>query len=77
MRSIFFGVMTIAMLAGCGDDVPAVQDPDRIVIRGKLMSQQEFLTAYCPENKKDNATCEKVSKSMVAQSNSQTGVARN
>ena len=76
MRSIFCAVMAIAMLAGCGDDVPAVQDPDRIVIRGKLLSQQEFLTAYC-QNKKTNATCEKVSKSMVAQTNAQTGVARN
>ena len=76
MRSIFVGVMAIAVLAGCGDDVPAVQDPDRIVIKGKLLSQQEFLTAYC-QNKSTNTTCEKVSKSMVAQNKAQTGVARN
>ena len=71
MRSIFCAVMAIAMLAGCGDDVPAVQDPDRIVIRGKLLSQQEFLTAYC-QNKKTNATCQKVSKSIASQTTAQT-----
>jgi hypothetical protein len=76
MRSIFVGVMALAMLAGCGDDVPAVQDPDRIVIRGKLLSQQEFLQTYC-QNKSTNATCEKVSRSMLAQSESPGGVARN
>jgi hypothetical protein len=76
MRSIFVGVVALALLAGCGDDVPAVQDPDRIVIKGKLMSQQEFLQAYC-QDKPSNATCQKVSKSMVASSDSKPNVARN
>lgn len=76
MRITFIGVVALALLAGCGDDVPMVQDPDRIVVRGKLMSQQEFLQAYC-QNKSTNATCAKVSKSMVASGAVQGGVARN
>lgn len=67
MKSIFGGmvavVVAVAGLAACGDDVPSVQDPSRIVIHGKMLSQQEFLSTYCT-NKKDNDTCMRVSKSM-------------
>ena len=66
MKSIFAGLMAVVVLAGCGDDVPTVQDPNRIVIRGKLLSQQEFLNAYCTKSK-DNATCVRVSKAMSAE----------
>ena len=68
MKSIFGGVVAVVALmglAGCGDDVPSVQDPSRIVIHGKMLSQQEFLSAYCT-NKKENDTCVRVSKSMSA-----------
>lgn len=67
MKSIFVGMMAVVVLAGCGNDVPAVQDPNRIVIRGKLVSQQDFLATYC-KDKSDNATCAKVSKSISAES---------
>jgi len=77
MRTTFIGVLAaFTLLAGCGDDVPKVQDPDRIVIRGKLLSQQEFLQTYC-KDKTSNATCAKVSESMVASSKAKGGVARN
>lgn len=77
MRSIFVGVVALALLAGCGDDVPNIEDPDRIVLRGKLMTQQEFLQTYCQKSP-ENANCQKVSKSMLAQSGTaRGGVARN
>lgn len=76
MRTIFMGVVALTLLAGCGDDVPAVQDADRIVLRGKLVSQQEFLQTYC-QNKSTNATCAKVKASMVASNGSKNPVARN
>ena len=66
MKSIFGGMLAVVAvigLAGCGDDVPSVQDPSRIVIHGKMLSQQEFLSTYCT-NKKDNDTCTRVSKSI-------------
>jgi hypothetical protein len=66
MKSIFVGMMAVVALAGCGDDVPNVQDPNQIVIRGKILSQQEFLSTYCTKAK-DNDTCVRVSKSMAAE----------
>ena len=77
MKSIFVSVMTVLALVGCGDDVPKVQDPTQIVIRGKLVSQQEFLKTYC-QGKDDNDTCLRVSKAMSADSvKAGQGMARN
>jgi hypothetical protein len=77
MKSMFVGVMAVVVLAGCGNDVPSVQDPDRIVVRGKLISQQDFMKTYC-EKDKDNDSCVRVAKAMSADSvKAGHGVARN
>lgn len=43
-------------LAGCGDDVPKVQNPHNIVIDGKKLTHAEYLDKFCV-GKANNGTC--------------------
>lgn len=55
--------LVAVLLAGCGDGVPKVEDPHKIVIEGSPLTQKEFMNKYC-SGKPANETCLKVSKAM-------------
>lgn len=59
--------MFVAVLAGCSDPVPKVDDPRNIVVEGQPMTQQAFAEKYCAD-KADHETCIKVRRAMVADS---------
>jgi len=68
--------LVVAVLTGCGDTVPTVADPHNIVVNGKAMTQQGFLTTYCA-GKTGNETCDKVAQAMAADSSkSKSGPSR-
>lgn len=75
--AIAIGLATVAgLLTGCGDTVPSVADPHNIVVNGKAMTQQEFVTTYCA-GKTGHETCDKVSQAMAADSSkSKSGPSR-
>ncbi len=62
---VFAGLLGLAVLAGCSDPVPKVDDPRNIVVDGQAMTQMAFVQKYCAD-KADHETCLKVRRAMVA-----------
>lgn len=60
---LFLLVALVSVLTGCGDDVPKVENPHKVVVNGQPMSQKDFLTKYCL-GKSNHETCLKVSQAM-------------
>ena len=56
---IFSAILAALFLTACGDNVPNIEDPHRIVVDGKKLTQAEFLVQYCA-GKANNETCLKV-----------------
>lgn len=52
-------LLPVIFVLACEQDVPQVDDPNKIVIKGEEMSQTDFLNKYCTE-KENHSTCSKV-----------------
>lgn len=59
------GLAVLAVLAGCSDPVPKVDDPRNIVVDGQAMTAMAFVEKYCAD-KAEHETCLKVRRAMVA-----------
>lgn len=47
MRTLFSLTLLCTLLAGCGLDIPDVDNPRKIVVNGKPMTAPDFLKKYC------------------------------
>ncbi len=47
MRTLSSITMLCTMLAGCGQHIPDVDNPRKIVVDGKPMTARDFLNRYC------------------------------
>lgn len=56
-----------ALLAGCGSDIPAVDNPHKILVAGREMSQSSFLRQYC-QGQVLHPSCVSVSRALVQDS---------
>ncbi|WEF31465.1 hypothetical protein [Pseudoduganella chitinolytica] len=65
MKQLVFAGVLVALLAGCSDSVPEVDDPKKIVVNGTPMTQKAFVDQYCAD-KAEHPTCIKVRRAMVA-----------
>ncbi len=52
-------LLPVIFVLACERDVPQVDDPNKIVVKGEEMSQTDFLNKYCME-KENHPTCSKV-----------------
>lgn len=65
MKKIFLtSLLPLALMAGCGDGVPKIDNPNKIVVDGEPLTQQEFMTHYCVK-KPNHKTCVLVSQAMA------------
>ena len=62
-KSLLLSVLPVVVLAACGDGVPKVDDPHKIVVDGNPISQKDFMNRYCT-GKTNNQTCYAVSKAL-------------
>ncbi|WP_334190492.1 hypothetical protein [Noviherbaspirillum sp.] len=63
MTNLFMTTVSFALLTACGVDVPTVDDPRNIVVKGKQITQAEFLQTYCMGKVVSN-NCDRVKNSM-------------
>lgn len=56
-----------ALLAGCGSDIPTVDNPHKIVVAGREMTQSEFLHQYC-QGQVMHPSCVAVSRALAQDS---------
>lgn len=62
-RKFFIISLLIFLLSACGDGVPKIENPHKVVVDGKNMTQANFLQTYCI-GKVGNETCDKVKNAM-------------